>query len=125
MLAIGRGLMSKPKVLLLDEPSLGKAPLLVLQLFRLIAQLRERGISVLLAEQNARQVLSIADRCYIIENGEIVTAGRATELLASPEIARRYFGIGMGTAVSSQHSAQMAERLRECLADDLAASSRA
>jgi branched-chain amino acid transport system ATP-binding protein len=120
MLAIARGLMSKPKLLLLDEPSLGIAPLLVVQLFSLIKQLREQGISALLAEQNARQALSIADRGYVIENGQIVVAGQASELLASPEIARRYFGVGAGAPFSSQRSAQLAERLRECLADDLA-----
>jgi branched-chain amino acid transport system ATP-binding protein len=124
MLAIARGLMSKPKILLLDEPSLGIAPLLVLELFRLISRLRERGIAVVLAEQNARQALSIADRGYVIENGEIVLAGRAKELLDSPELARRYFGVGMGTVVSSEPSAQMPERLRQCLAEDLAASAR-
>jgi branched-chain amino acid transport system ATP-binding protein len=122
MLAIARGLMSRPTILLLDEPSLGIAPLMVLELFRLISRLRDQGISVLLAEQNARQALSIADRGYVIENGEIVLDGPAKQLLSSSEIARRYFGVGIGTSIFDQRGARMAERLRACIVDDEARS---
>jgi branched-chain amino acid transport system ATP-binding protein len=124
MLAIARGLMSRPTILLLDEPSLGIAPLMVVELFRLIVQLRDRGVSVLLAEQNARKALSIADRGYVIENGEIVLDGPASQLLSSPEIAQRYFGVGIGTSISNQQSARMAERLRARLVEDQAYSAR-
>ena len=96
MLAIARALMSKPKVLLLDEPSLGLSPALVADIFRLIAQLRGQGLAILLSEQNARQSLAIADRAYVIENGRIVTAGRSAEILASDEIAEKYLGVGRG-----------------------------
>lgn len=112
MLAIGRGLMSGPRVLLLDEPSLGVAPLLVAEIFRLIVRLRDNGISILLAEQNARQALAIADRGYVVENGAITMSGRARDLLNSPEIAQRYLGVGAGADVSNERSARMAERLR-------------
>jgi branched-chain amino acid transport system ATP-binding protein len=119
MLAIARGLMSKPKFLLLDEPSLGIAPILVAEIFRLILRLRNKGITVLLAEQNARQALSIANRGYVIENGGLTMAGEARELLASPDIAERYLGVDAGADVSIPESARIAERLRICLADDL------
>ena len=115
MLAIGRGLMSDPKLLLLDEPSLGVAPLLVAEIFRLIVRLRDEGITILLAEQNARQALAIANRGYVVENGVITMSGPAAELLASPDIAARYLGIGSGQDVSTAESARMAERLRECV----------
>ena len=118
MLAIARGLMSKPKILLLDEPSLGIAPLLVSEIFRLIVRLRDQGIAILLAEQNARQALSIADRGYVFENGEIALAGPTSELLASPEVAARYLGVGVATEVSDTQSSRMAGRLRECLLND-------
>ena len=112
MLAIARGLMSKPRLLLLDEPSLGIAPLLVADIFRLIARLRDGGLTILLAEQNARQALAVADRGYVVENGAITLSGPARDLLASPDIAARYLGVGAGAAVSLAESRQMAERLR-------------
>ncbi len=115
MLAIARGLMSRPKLLLLDEPSLGIAPLLVTEIFRLIVRLKDRGISILLAEQNARQALSIADRGYVFENGHIALAGSASELLNSREIAERYLGIGNGRAISKVESTAFADRLRTVL----------
>ena len=115
MLAIGRGLMSGPRLLLLDEPSLGVAPLLVAEIFRLILRLRDEGITILLAEQNARQALAIADRGYVVENGVITMSGTGADLLASPDIAARYLGVGSGTDVSAAESARMAERLRECV----------
>ena len=93
MLAIARGLMSSPRLLLLDEPSLGLSPKLVAELFVLIARLREEGVSILLAEQNARQSLMIADRGYVIERGRIVMTGRGSDLLHDPSVAERYLGV--------------------------------
>jgi branched-chain amino acid transport system ATP-binding protein len=115
MLAIARGLMSKPKILLLDEPSLGVAPLLVSEIFRLIVSLRAQGITILLVEQNARQALSIADRGYVFENGKIRLSGSSKELLSSPEIAERYLGMGSATEVSGTASAVLAGKLRTVL----------
>ena len=115
MLAIARGLMSKPRLLLLDEPSLGIAPLLVAEIFSLIARLRDQGITVLVAEQNARQALAIADRGYVMENGRLTIAGPATELASSPQVAERYLGVA-GRASPAGDSAGMAERLRAAMA---------
>lgn len=115
MLAIGRGLMSNPTLLVLDEPSLGVAPLLVAEIFRLIVRLRDEGLTILLAEQNARQALSIADRGYVVENGKITLSGSASHLLASSDIAARYLGVGSGADISVADSALMADRLRECI----------
>ena len=92
MLAVGRALMCKPKILLLDEPSMGLSPLLVKEIFSIIQQLHESGITILLVEQNAQAALSIADRGYVLETGKIVTSGTGTELLASPEIKKAYLG---------------------------------
>jgi branched-chain amino acid transport system ATP-binding protein len=94
MLAIGRGLMLKPQLLLLDEPSLGLSPLLVIEIFRILATLRETGVSILLSEQNARMSLAIADRGYVIETGKIVREGTGADLLASSDIMERYLGVG-------------------------------
>ena len=115
MLAIARGLMAKPKILLLDEPSLGVAPLLVAEIFRLIVALREQGITILLAEQNARQALSIADRGYVFENGRIALSGAAKDLLNSPEIAERYLGMSGATEASDAAGAALADKLRGVL----------
>jgi branched-chain amino acid transport system ATP-binding protein len=115
MLAIARGLMSNPKILLLDEPSLGVAPLLVAEIFRLIVRLRAQGITILLAEQNARQALSIADRGYVFENGKITLEGASVDLLNSGEIAERYLGMGSAAEVSGPASEVLASRLRNVL----------
>lgn len=112
MLAIARGLMAKPKILVLDEPSLGVAPLLVAEIFRLIVRLRDQGITILLAEQNAKAALSIADRGYVFENGRIALSGAAKDLLNSPEIAERYLGMSGTTEASDAASATLAEKLR-------------
>ena len=93
MLAIGRGLMSEPKLLILDEPSLGLSPLLVETMFALIQRINEEGLSILLVEQNVMQSLAIAHRGYVLENGAIALAGRASELLENPNLKRSYFGI--------------------------------
>ena len=113
MLAIARGMMGKPKLLILDEPSLGLSPQLVAEVFRLVQSQRGRGIAILLAEQNARAALLIADRGYVIENGSVAMEGAGRDLLASPEIAHRYLGTGEATQVSAEESRRLAERLRE------------
>ena len=92
MLAMGRALMSHPKLLMLDEPSMGLAPILVEQIFDIIRELHKAGTTILLVEQNAQAALSVADRGYVLETGKIVTSGTGTELLASPEIKRAYLG---------------------------------
>jgi branched-chain amino acid transport system ATP-binding protein len=92
MLAIGRALMSAPRLLLLDEPSLGLSPLLVQTIFGIIKAIHERGTTVLLVEQNARQALRIASRGYVLENGHIVREGAASELLDDPSIVAAYLG---------------------------------
>jgi branched-chain amino acid transport system ATP-binding protein len=93
MLAIGRGLMAEPRLLILDEPSLGLSPLLVEELFCLIAQLRTGGLAVLLVEQNVGQSLDIADRAYVMENGLIRFTGTPTDLLASDTLRQAYLGM--------------------------------
>ncbi len=93
MLAIARGLVARPKVLMLDEPSLGLAPLLVAQLYDLIEELRDAGLTILLVDQNAEQALSVADRAYILQSGRVVRAGTAAELRADETIASTYLGV--------------------------------
>ena len=93
MLAIGRGLMAEPKLLILDEPSLGLSPLLVEEMFTLVGRLRADGLSVLLVEQNVAQSLALADRAYVLENGQPRFAGTPAELLASDELKRAYLGL--------------------------------
>jgi len=93
MVAIGRALMSEPEVLLMDEPSLGLAPLVVKEVMRVIASLRELGLTVLLVEQNVRQVLKVTDRAYVLEQGRLVTEGPSAQLLHDPEVKRAYLGI--------------------------------
>ena len=92
MLAMGRALMSHPKLLMLDEPSMGLAPILVEQIFEIIQNLHKAGTTILLVEQNAQAALSVADRGYVLETGKIVTTGTGTELLASPAIKKAYLG---------------------------------
>jgi len=93
MLAIGRGLMSQPKLLLLDEPSLGLAPLMVETILKVIQNLRSTGISILLVEQNVNAALQISDRAYVMETGSIVTHGKARELMENDEIRKSYLGM--------------------------------
>jgi len=92
MLALGRALMAKPRLLLLDEPSLGLAPLIVREIFHIIASLRELGVSVLLVEQNARAALETADFGYVLETGEVVHSGAASTLMHDPKLIATYLG---------------------------------
>jgi branched-chain amino acid transport system ATP-binding protein len=93
MLAIGRALMSRPKMLMCDEPSLGLAPLLVKHIFEIIRQINERDISILLVEQNVRQALSMSNRGYVLENGSLKLTGTGKELIANEHIEKVYLGI--------------------------------
>lgn len=93
MCAIGRGLMADPKLLMLDEPSLGLAPIIVLEIMELIKNIRKEGMTILLVEQNVRQSLKLADRAYVIENGRILMEGNGKELLNSNEVKKAYLGI--------------------------------
>jgi branched-chain amino acid transport system ATP-binding protein len=92
MLAIGRALMSKPRLLLLDEPSLGLAPLIIQQIFGIIEKLRDEGVTIFLVEQNAHQALKIADRGYVLENGRIVMNGTGNALLNDDSVRKAYLG---------------------------------
>jgi branched-chain amino acid transport system ATP-binding protein len=92
MLAIGRALMARPSLIMLDEPSMGLAPLIVKDIFRIIARIRDEGATVLLVEQNARSALKIANRGYVLETGRIILEGEAGDLLANREIQRAYLG---------------------------------
>ncbi|MCX8053388.1 MAG: ABC transporter ATP-binding protein [Armatimonadetes bacterium] len=94
MLAIGRALMSAPKMLLLDEPSMGLAPMVVKEILRVISELRKEGATVLIVEQNAKAALGIAKRAYVMETGRVVMEGLASELSKNPEIQRAYLGKG-------------------------------
>jgi branched-chain amino acid transport system ATP-binding protein len=96
MLAIGRALMGRPALLLLDEPSMGLAPLIVAQIFEIIAEINRQGTTVLLVEQNAAQALKLADRGYVLETGHVVLEDTADRLLANPRIREAYLGEGAG-----------------------------
>ena len=92
MLAMGRALMSKPKLLMLDEPSMGLAPILVEQIFEIIKELHAAGTTILLVEQNAQMALSVADRAYVLETGRIIMEGKASDLLANDDVKKAYLG---------------------------------
>lgn len=94
MLAIGRALMSRPRLLLLDEPSMGLAPKFIAQIFEIIQEIKKRGVTILLVEQNAAKALSIADRAYVLETGNITMSGSGQELLNDPAVRRAYLGHG-------------------------------
>lgn len=93
MLAIGRSLMSRPKLLLLDEPSMGLAPMLIQQIFSIISEIAEQGTTILVVEQNAKQALSRADRAYVLETGKIVKTGTGVQLLDDPSVREAYLGV--------------------------------
>jgi branched-chain amino acid transport system ATP-binding protein len=93
MLALARGLMARPKLLMLDEPSLGLAPVAVREVFALIARLREFGVTILLVEQNVRQALTVADRAYVLEGGRIILDGDARDLVVDEHLMRAYMGL--------------------------------
>jgi branched-chain amino acid transport system ATP-binding protein len=93
MLALGRALMGRPRLLMLDEPSLGLAPLIVRDIFRIIAELRRQGVSILLVEQNARAALQLADYAYVLELGQLAMEGRAADLIGDPRIVEAYLGL--------------------------------
>ena len=94
MLALGRALMARPKILLLDEPSLGLAPLMVKEVFKEIVKMKDLGLTVLLVEQNVTATLQVADRAYVMETGEIILEGLASDLMHNPEVKRAYLGKG-------------------------------
>jgi branched-chain amino acid transport system ATP-binding protein len=94
MLAVGRALMAKPKLLMLDEPSLGLAPLIVREIFHIIVELKRRGVSILLVEQNARAALQTADYAYVLETGEVTLEGPARDLANDPRVVESYLGLG-------------------------------
>lgn len=93
MLAVGRALMVSPKILLMDEPSMGLSPILVKEIFDIIKELHSQGITVLLVEQNAKMALSIADRAYVLENGRISLSGDARELMNDESVKKAYLGM--------------------------------
>ncbi len=93
MVAIGRGLMSLPKLLMFDEPSLGLAPILVREIFAVIRRIREEGTTVLIVEQNVKQTLAVADRAYVLETGRLVMQGTGTELLNNEHVRTAYLGV--------------------------------
>jgi len=118
MLVIARGLMASPRILVLDEPSLGLAPVLVAEIFKMIADLRSEGRAILLSEQNAKLSLAISDRAYVIENGRVALSGTGKALLKNPEVAERYLGVGKAVSVADapRHRA-MVKRLKEIFAE--------
>jgi branched-chain amino acid transport system ATP-binding protein len=109
--------MSEPRILLLDEPSLGLAPLLVSEVFRLVCSLRDKGLAILLSEQNARMSLKIADYAYVVEKGRIALHGTGQELLSNPDIVKRYLGVDSTLDEVANDRQGLTARLREFFAD--------
>ena len=104
MLAMGRALMARPRLLMLDEPSLGLAPIIVREIFHIISDLREDGVAVLLVEQNARAALQVADYAYVMELGEVTMKGPAAQLADDPKVIESYLGLGGGgSSVPAAH----------------------
>jgi branched-chain amino acid transport system ATP-binding protein len=98
MLALARALMARPRLLMLDEPSLGLAPLIVREILNMVAELRKTGVSILMVEQNARAALQVADYGYVLENGETMLEGPSRELAANPRVVETYLGLKAGSA---------------------------
>ena len=94
MLAMGRALMARPQLLMLDEPSLGLAPIIVREIFQIVAELRQNGVAILLVEQNARAALQVADYAYVMELGEVTMQGPAAQLAGDPRVIESYLGFG-------------------------------
>jgi branched-chain amino acid transport system ATP-binding protein len=94
MLAIGRAMAARPRILLLDEPSMGLAPLMVQEVFAVIRGLKEQGVTIFLVEQNATAALGVSDRAYVLETGEIILEGESADLARNPEVKRAYLGKG-------------------------------
>ena len=120
MLAIARGLMARPRLLLLDEPSLGLAPVVVGEIFEVLRSLRQAGVGILLVEQNARLSLAIADRGYVLETGRVVLSGTGKDLLRTPEVVHRYLGVGAARGAPSGdggEAARLAARLKSVLGE--------
>ncbi|WZB70103.1 ABC transporter ATP-binding protein [Achromobacter xylosoxidans] len=101
MLAVGRALMAKPKLLMLDEPSLGLAPRIVREVFHIVARLRDMGVSILLIEQNARAALQVADYAYVLETGAVTLEGPAAQVAQDPRVVEVYLGLGHGAAAQA------------------------
>lgn len=116
MLAIGRGLMIKPRYLFLDEPSLGLAPQVTEKIFAVIKQLRSNGVGVLLVEQNGRLALSIADHACLLEQGEVTLRGTGTELLSNNSVVERYLGVGAKIGGGTSRHRELVTRLRLAIA---------
>ena len=117
MLAIARGLMAEPRLIMLDEPSLGLAPALVAEIFRMISGMRALGIAILLSEQNARSSLAISDRAYVIEQGRVALEGSGKELLGMSEVAERYLGVGKSVgALDERRHQHLVGRLKAIFA---------
>ncbi len=93
MLALARGLMARPDLLLLDEPTLGLAPIMSKQIFAIIERLRQNGLTILIAEQNVQRVLELADVAYVVENGRVTLSGRGAEMLDDPRVRAAYLGV--------------------------------
>jgi branched-chain amino acid transport system ATP-binding protein len=104
MLALGRALMLRPRLLMLDEPSLGLAPLIVAEIFKVIDRLRKEGVSILLIEQNARAALRISDQAYVLENGSVQLQGRASDVATDPRVIESYLGMGLSLSSAGQTS---------------------
>ncbi|NNG34528.1 ABC transporter ATP-binding protein [Nakamurella aerolata] len=105
MLAIGRALMARPRLLLLDEPSMGLAPMIIQQIFRIISEINQQGTTILLVEQNAQQALSRSDRAYIMETGEVIKTGVGKELLVDPSVKEAYLGVGADSGSDTSRAA--------------------
>ena len=112
MLALGRALMLRPRLLMLDEPSLGLAPLIVAEIFRVIDKLKTEGVSILLIEQNARAALRISDHAYVLENGSVQLQGRACDVAADPRVIESYLGMGASPSKSDRTSTAAALQQR-------------